>query len=128
MPARCAACNRMFSAQRSTAAYCSDLCRKRAHRAGERAKRIVPIAAVFIADLPPAAAVDAIFGSTERWSTAFDRDELLEPLHVCVRGTPPIDLVTFVAVRADDAAYRDRVDNVPRAIVALMRAPYQRQP
>ena len=118
----------MFSAQRSTAAYCSDLCRKRAHRADERTKRIVPIAAVFIADLPPAAAADAIFGNTERWTTHFDRDELLGPLHVCVRGTPPIDLVTFVAVRVDDAAYRDRADSVPRAIIGLMRAPYQRQP
>ena len=118
----------MFSAQRSTAAYCSDLCRKRAHRAGERAKRIVPIAAVFIADLPPAAAADAIFGSTERWTTHFDRDELLEPLHVCERGTPPIDLVTFVAVRVEDAACRDRFDKIPRDIVALMQATYRRQP
>lgn len=97
-------------------------------RAGRNDAQARPVSAVFLDDLSASAAADAIFGSTERWTTHFDRDELLEPLHVCERGTPPIDLVTFVAVRADDAAYRDRVDNVPRAIVALMRAPYQRQP
>ena len=97
-------------------------------RAGRNDAQARPVSAVFLDDLSASAAADAIFGNTERWSTHFDRDELIESLHVCERGTPPIDLVTFVAVRVDDAAYRDRADSVPRAIIGLMRAPYQRQP
>lgn len=123
MPATCAMCGDVFAAERSTATFCSSRCRTRWHRSGRGpAPATAPIATVQLDELEAKARIDLLFGDSIRWRTLHDQDDHDAFPHIPVRGTPPVDVNLFMAVRASDAAFAATDDPNP-AIPPLMRPP-----
>jgi hypothetical protein len=123
IPVVCAMCDEVFAARRSTAIFCSSRCRTRRHRLGlAETPAAAPIAAVFLEDLPAAERIKLILGDSIRWRALHDQDDHDVFPHMLERGTPPVDVEVFMAVRAADAAFAATADPDP-AIPSLMRAP-----